>query len=78
MAKKSGDVHVSSKEGGGWKVTQDRAVISNHRTQANAIDRAKTEARKDGVDAVTHGRDGRIRSKDSFGNDPVWVRDTEH
>ena len=27
---------------------------------------------------ITQGRDGRIRSKDSFGNDPCPPRDPEH
>lgn len=76
MAKKS-DVHVS-KDGGRWKVTQAGQKISTHNTQANAIDSGKREARRDKVDLVTHGRDGRIRSKDSFGNDPNPPRDREH
>jgi len=78
MARKSGDVHVSKTENNRWKVTQDGDKISTHGTQANAIERGKSEAKKDGVDLVTHGRDGRIRSKDSYGNDPNPPRDTEH
>lgn len=75
MAKKH-DVHVS-KDGNGWKVTQDSDRISRHRTQGNAIERGENEARRDRVDLVTHGRDGRIRSKDSFGNDPNPPKDRE-
>jgi hypothetical protein len=76
MAKKH-DVHVW-KSDSGWKVTQDGDRLSNHRTQGAAIDRGRGEAKRDGVDLVTHGRDGKIRSKDSFGNDPLPPRDTEH
>ena len=61
MAKKH-DVHIS-KDGNGWKVTQDGDRISRHRTQGNAIDRGKTEARRDAVDLVTHGRDGRLSAR---------------
>ncbi len=59
-------------------VKQDGERISTHQTQRNADARAATVARKDGVDRVTHGRDGKFRSKDSFGNDPNPTRDREH
>jgi hypothetical protein len=78
MAKRSGDVHVSKLGNSSWKVTQSGQRISTHQTQANAIDRGKVEAKRDRVDLVVHGRDGKIRSKDSFGNDPNPPRDTEH
>ena len=76
MAKKH-DLHVS-KQGPNWKVTQAGQRLSTHQTQGNAITRAVTHAKRHGVDVVTHGRDGRIRPKDSFGNDPLPPRDTEH
>jgi hypothetical protein len=77
MAKK--DVHVSRQPGGsGWKVTQGSEKLSAHRTQQNAVDRGRAEAKRDGVDLVTHARDGKIRSKDSFGHDPLPPKDTEH
>jgi hypothetical protein len=79
MGRKTHDVHVSKKPGGsGWQVTQDGDRISSHRTQGNAIERGRGEAKQDGVDLVTHGRDGRIRSKDSYGNDPNPPKDREH
>jgi uncharacterized protein DUF2188 len=78
MARRSHDVHVSKQGPSSWKVTQDRERLSTHRTQANAIQRGTSEAKRDGVDLVTHGRDGRIRSKDSYGNDPLPPRDREH
>lgn len=76
MAKKS-DLHVS-KQGTNWKVTQGGERLSTHQTQGNAVTRATSHAKRDGVDVVTHGRDGRIRSKDSYGNDPAKIRDTEN
>lgn len=76
MSKKS-DVHVVRKDGN-WQVKQGGERISTHRTQSTAIDRARDEAKRDRVDVVTHGRDGKIRSKDSYGNDPNPPRDTEH
>ena len=77
MAKKAGDVHVSKTDNNRWKVTQDGQKLSTHGTQANAIERGKGEAKQDRVDLVTHGRDGRIRSKDSYGNESSR-KDTEH
>ena len=76
---KNNDVHVSKNPGRTtWKVTQGGNVLSNHRTQANAIDAGKREATKDRSDLVTHGRDGKIRSKDSYGHDPLPPKDREH
>ena len=71
------NVHVS-KDRAGWKVTQAGARVSSHRTQANAIQAGKKTARHGAVDLVIHGRDGRIRSKDSYGHDPHPPRDREH
>lgn len=71
------NVHVS-KDGAGWKVTRAGSRISSHRTQANAIHAGKKTARQGEVDLVIHGRDGRIRSKDSYGRDPHPPRDRDH
>ena len=78
MPKKS-DLHVSrDRDQGGWKVTQGGQKIANRPTQSAAEQRGRQEAKQDRVDLVTHGRDGKIRSKDSFGNDPNPPRDREH
>ena len=78
MAKKP-DVHVVKQPGGTqWNVKQGGDTLSTHRTQQNAIERGEREAKKDQVDLVTHGRDGKIRSKDSFGPDPNPPKDKEH
>ena len=71
------NVHVS-KDGSAWKVTRAGSRISSHRTQATAIQAGKRTARQGAVDLVIHGRDGRIRSKDSYGRDPHPPRDREH
>ncbi len=80
MARCNHDVQVSPKGGGhkGYKVTQDHRVISEHNKQSTAIQSGKREAKKDGVDLTIRGRDGQIRSKDSYGRDPLPPRDTEH
>jgi hypothetical protein len=77
MARRN-DVHVSKVSGGSrWKVTQQGQEISRHNTQGAAIGRGVREAKQDRVDLVTHSHDGRIRSKDSYGNDPLPPRDRE-
>jgi hypothetical protein len=74
---------VQSKIGSGWDVTKPGKAepISHHRTQANA-DRAVAAdlQRHGGGERVTHGRDGRVRSKDTIpsGRDPNPPRDREH
>ncbi|MGH9237205.1 MAG: DUF2188 domain-containing protein [Vicinamibacterales bacterium] len=62
----------------GWQVTQNSQVQSNHRTQQAAIDAGRREAKRGGVDLVTHNRKDVIRSNDSFGNDPNPPHDIEH
>ena len=39
-------------------------------TQAEAIAHGRERAKRDGLEHVIHGRDGRIREKNSYGNDP--------
>ena len=77
MAKKP-DVHVvKTKDGAGWDVKQGGEQLSHHRTQDNAADRAVQIAKRDKVDVAIHGKDGKIRSKDSYGNESS-KRDREH
>jgi hypothetical protein len=47
-------------------------------TQAEAIEAGRRVAENQRSELLVHGRDGRIRSKDSFGADPVPPRDKEH
>lgn len=70
-------------EGKGWNVTKPDAKqpVSQHRTQAAADQAAARDLRRTGGgERVTHGRDGRIRSKDTIppGRDPNPPKDTEH
>ena len=74
---KQHDVHVTVNRVRRWKVMQGGRTLSNHLTQETALSAARRVARRDGVELVTHGRNGRIRSKDTFGNESA-VRDTEH
>lgn len=56
----------------GWAVKGEGAerASSVHRTQQEAIDRGREVARNQNSELFIHGRDGRIRERDSLGNDP--------
>lgn len=56
----------------GWAVKPEggERASSVHDTQAKAIERAREIARNQGSELLIHGRDGRIRERDSHGNDP--------
>lgn len=47
-------------------------------TQAQAIELAKEMAKKQKAELVIHRPNGRIRDKDSYGNDPNPPRDKKH
>lgn len=53
-------------------------LTSIHDTQAEAIDAAREIAINQSSEVVIHRRDGRIRDKDSYGNDPFPPRDTKY
>lgn len=71
--------HVVRHENG-WAVkgAGNERATSVFRTQAEAIEAGRRIAENQRSEFLVHGRDGRIRSKDSFGPDPVPPRDKEH
>lgn len=56
----------------GWAVkgAGNERATSVHGTQQQAIDAARHIARNQNAELVIHRTDGRIRDKDSYGNDP--------
>jgi uncharacterized protein YdaT len=48
----------------------NRRATSVHETQKEAIEAAREIARKQRSELFIHGQDGRIRERDSYGNDP--------
>lgn len=65
------NVHVVPREQG-WAVTREGAErdSSHHSTQAEAISQARETARRERVELLVHGEDGKIRERNSYGNDP--------
>jgi hypothetical protein len=59
--------------GGKWSVRKAGAskVTKTFRTQKEAISEARETAKKQRTELYIHGKDGRIRERDSYGNDPV-------
>ncbi len=72
--------HVIPNPNGGWDVKgEGNSRATKHTdTQREAIDVAKDIARKQHSEAIIHGRDGKIRDKDSYGNDPMPPKDRIH
>lgn len=64
-------VHVVP-SGGKWLVKKEgsASATSSHRTQAAASKMGRTVAKQDKTELFVHGRDGRIRERNSYGNDP--------
>jgi len=65
------DQHVVPHDNG-WAVrgAASRRASSIHPTQEAAIDAGRAIARNQGSELYIHGRDGRIRERDSHGHDP--------
>jgi hypothetical protein len=71
--------HVTPKNGS-WQVKgagNQKATVST-KTQKKAIEIAKDIAKNQKSEVVIHGKNGQIRDKDSYGNDPVPPIDKKH
>ena len=64
--------HVTPHSKGGWQVkgVGNTKATARTTTQAEAISIAKSIAVNKKSKLVIHGTDGRIREKNSYGNDP--------
>ncbi|MGE0811726.1 MAG: DUF2188 domain-containing protein [Vicinamibacterales bacterium] len=75
---RSSEIHVvRSASTGRWVVRAFVTTERGYRTQAEAARAGIRQAKRRRVDLVIHGRNGRIRSKDSYGNESPR-RDREH
>ena len=64
--------HVTPHKNGGWQVkgAGNTRATARTETQAEAIRLARDIAINKGSEVVIHGRNGQIREKNSYGNDP--------
>jgi hypothetical protein len=72
---KKGDVHVVQADKG-WRVEVEGSgrAESTHKTQSAAWKKAKQIARQNRSEALLHGRDGRIRDRNTYGRDPRRIK----
>jgi hypothetical protein len=70
-----GDVHVVSSDKG-WRVEIEGSARprSTHGTQAEAAKAARKIARKNSSELLIHGRDGKIRERNTYGKDPRQIK----
>lgn len=68
------------KRGNEWGVRGEgnSKLTSIQGTQRDAIDVARAIAKNQKSEVVIHGRDGKIRDKDSYGSDPYPPKDLRH
>jgi hypothetical protein len=66
---------VKHSEGWAVKGAGNSKATKVTRTQADAIDVAQNIARNQQSDTKIHGRDGKIRAGNSYGNDPCPPKD---
>ena len=73
------DQHVIANLRGGWSVRHTGAARATRvfDTQEDAVEFARDIARKERSDLYVHRRDGTIRERSSYGNDPFPARDKE-
>jgi Uncharacterized protein conserved in bacteria (DUF2188) len=70
----SENVHVVPSDGG-WDVkVEGRRGAKHFETQSEAIELGQRLARGNRSEHIIHGRDGRIRQRDSYGRDPFPPR----
>lgn len=64
--------HVTPHPNGGWQVKAEKSERATKRTdtQKEAIDVAKSIAKNQKSELLIHGENGKIRDRDSYGNDP--------
>lgn len=69
---KNSNQHVTPHKNGGWQVkgAGNSRATARTSTQAEAYQIAKVIATNKHSEVVVHGKNGRIREKNSFGNDP--------
>lgn len=64
--------HITPHPDGGWQVKGEgntkATVITD--TQQQAIDSGRNIAKNQQSELLIHGRNGQIRARDSYGNDP--------
>lgn len=74
---KKKDQHVVPSTSGGWAIRRSGAERASKvfDTQQKAVEHARAVAKKEHGELYIHGKDGTIRQRSSFGNDPCPPKD---
>jgi ribosome-associated translation inhibitor RaiA len=77
MSEKNQHHVVPNPQQGGWdvKVNNSDRSIKHFQTKQPAIDFARQKSKDQRTELVIHGKNGKIQSKDSHGNDPYPPKD---
>ena len=69
-------IHVTLHKDGGWQVKTAGATKAAKRTstQKEGITHATKQAKNNGSELYIHNKQGKIREKNSYGNDPFPPR----
>lgn len=69
------NVHIVPHEQG-WavRIEGNERVTSIHPTQEDAANAGRDRARREGSELLIHGENGRIRERNSYGEDPFPPR----
>ncbi|MFS7200582.1 DUF2188 domain-containing protein [Carnobacterium divergens] len=64
--------HVVPGQNGGWNIKGEgnSKATAHTNTKAEAINKARDISKNQKSELFIHGKDGRIQSRDSHGNDP--------
>lgn len=77
MSKKT--VHVNpNKDNWQVKISGNKRASNVTSTQKDAIEIGRQKAKEMNTELVIHGRDSKIRDKDSYGNDPCPPKDKKN
>jgi len=71
----SNNVHIV-KQGENWAVKKDNSTRASRvvKTQKEAIEIGRGQAINSNSELLIHGRNGKIREKNSYGNDPSSIK----
>lgn len=75
------EIHiVSNPNRGGWDAKRPNAdrASKHFDTKKEAMEWSRNLAKREGLELIPHGTDGKIQNPNSYGNDPCPPKDTRH
>lgn len=75
------EIHiVSNPNRGGWDAKRPNAdrASKHFDTKKEAMEWSRDLAKREGLELIPHGTDGKIHNPNSYGNDPCPPKDTRH